>query len=275
MKLWWIAAAIIFDVLSYLCQGVRWQLLLRPLSKVSVARTTKAIYAGLFVNEVLPLKIGEVVRATLMSRWTALKLRSIIASIFVERLWDGLWLAVGVVFVVMSVPLPRRLMEAADVFDVVILLALVAFTLLVFSSRKEPVLLELRTVAYTRSGALSCIVSFFMVLFQGLSFWFVMRAYGLHSSFLIGLAVFIVVHLGTIVPAAPANVGTYQFFTVLGLTLSGVARPTAVGFSLVVFGVLTIPLWAIGFWAFASSGLTLFEVTKGAASMRSIHRPGP
>ena len=283
MKPSWIAAAIVFDILSYVCQGVRWHLLLRPPSRVTVISTTKAIYAGLFVNEVLPLKLGEVVRATLMSRWTALKLRSIIASIFIERLWDGLWLAVGVVLVIMSVPLPRRLMEAADVFDLVILLALLAFGLFVFSAPKEPAspsdagstsfakrvtgmvregLLELRSVGYTRASALSCIISLLMLLLQGLSFWFVMRAFGLHVSFLAGLAVYIIVHVGTIIPAAPANIGTYQFFTVLGLTLFGVDRATAVGFSLVVFGVLTIPLWAIGFWAFASSGLTLFEVTR-------------
>ena len=71
---------------------------------------------------------------------------------------------------------------------------------------------------------------------------------------------FLVVHLGTVVPGAPANVGTYQFFTVLGLTLFGVDKGTAAGFSLVVFALLTVPLWAIGFWALGRSGVTLTDV---------------
>ena len=90
-----------------------------------------------------------------------------------------------------------------------------------------------------------------------------MRAYGLHVSVAAGLAVFLIMHVGTMVPAAPANVGTYQFFTVLGLTLFGVDKTTAVGLSLVAFGILNIPLLVIGFWAFASSGLTLLEVRSG------------
>jgi hypothetical protein len=89
--------------------------------------------------------------------------------------------------------------------------------------------------------------------------------------------VFIIVHLGTLVPTAPANLGSYQFFTVLGLTLFGVEKAAAAGFSLVVFAVLTAPLWVIGLWALGSSGLTLFQITSELArlltpaKLRQIH----
>ena len=81
------------------------------------------------------------------------------------------------------------------------------------------------------------------------------------------LAVFIIVHLGTLVPGAPANVGSYQFFTVLGLTLFGVEKATAAGFSFVVFTVLTAPLWAIGLWALGSSGLSFVEIRSELANL--------
>ena len=86
-----------------------------------------------------------------------------------------------------------------------------------------------------------------------------MRAYGLQLPLAPAFAVFIIVHLGTVLPMAPANVGSYQFFTVLGLTIFGVDKGTAAGFSLVVFIVLTLPLWMIGLWAFGASDLTLLE----------------
>ncbi|MDP2999455.1 MAG: lysylphosphatidylglycerol synthase transmembrane domain-containing protein, partial [Bryobacterales bacterium] len=54
----WIWLAVAFDILSYLSQGWRWELLLRPLGRISVLKTTQAIYAGLFTNEVLPLRFG-------------------------------------------------------------------------------------------------------------------------------------------------------------------------------------------------------------------------
>jgi uncharacterized membrane protein YbhN (UPF0104 family) len=93
-----------------------------------------------------------------------------------------------------------------------------------------------------------------------MSFWLVMRAYGLDLPFPAGVAVILIVHLGTAVPNAPANIGTYQFFTVTGLTLFGVDKSSAAGFSLAVFAILTLPLWALGSWALGRSGLTLLAV---------------
>lgn len=75
-----------------------------------------------------------------------------------------------------------------------------------------------------------------------------------------GIIVFLIVHIGTAIPNTPANVGTYQFFCVVGLTLFGVEKTLAAGFSLVVFIILTIPIWALGFLALSRSGTTLYEI---------------
>ena len=282
MDPFWVAAAIVFDVLSYICQGLRWKLLLRPVGRITVLRTTQAIYAGLFFNEMLPMKLGELVRAYLISRWTSAKLSSVVPSIFLERLFDGVWLAVGIFITILLVPLPRKLVEAGDVFGVAIFVAVVIVTILALGghpSSNNPVQkkrfltlvqstsFELRIASQTSGALLAFVLSLVLLLLQGFSFWFVMRAYGLRLSFLLGLAVFIIVHLGTLVPTAPANVGSYQFFTVLGLTLFGVEKATAAGFSLVVFAVLTAPLWAIGLWALGSSGLTFLEIRSELARL--------
>ena len=283
MDLFWVAAAILFDVLSYVCQGLRWKLLLRPVGKVTVLRTTQAIYAGLFVNEMLPMKLGEIVRAFLISRWTSVKLSSVVPSILLERLFDGVWLAVGIVITIVLVPLPRRLVEAGDLFGLAILAAFGIVILLALAGRRpssnnstekksfttlvRSIGFELQVASKTRGALLAFVLSLLLLLLQGLSFWFVMRAYGLHLTFAMGLAVFIIVHLGTLIPGAPANVGSYQFFTVLGLTLFGVEKATAAGFSFVVFTVLTAPLWAIGLWALGSSGLSFVEIRSELANM--------
>ena len=83
-----------------------------------------------------------------------------------------------------------------------------------------------------------------ILIFQILAFWLVMRAYGLQVSVWQGAAVHLIVHFGTAIPNAPSNAGTYQFFTVLGLSLFGVDKTTAAGFSVAVFIILTVPLWA-------------------------------
>ena len=50
---WWVSLAVISDIAVYVCQGWRWSTLLTPLAKVSVWKTTQAVYIGLFANEVL------------------------------------------------------------------------------------------------------------------------------------------------------------------------------------------------------------------------------
>ena len=82
----WVAAGLLFDVLSYVGQGWRWQLLL---GGPSTRKATQAVYAGLFTNEVLPLRLGEGVRAWLARRWTGLNLKTVIGSMDTERLFDG------------------------------------------------------------------------------------------------------------------------------------------------------------------------------------------
>ena len=59
----WMALAVVFDVLSYVCQGARWAVLLRRQGRITALQTTRAVYAGLFVNELLPLRVGEALRA--------------------------------------------------------------------------------------------------------------------------------------------------------------------------------------------------------------------
>ena len=85
----------------------------------------------------------------------------------------------------------------------------------------------------------------------------------------VGVVVFFIVHLGTAVPNAPANVGSYQFFTALGLTLFGVDKAAAAGFSIVVFLVLTVPLWIIGFIALTASGMSLKRVRLEISELRT------
>lgn len=291
----WIIAAVVLDILSYLCQGLRWRLLLLPRGKISSLRTTQAIYIGLFTNEIVPMRLGEVVRAYLISRWLSADFFSIIPSIMVERLFDGIWLALGTALIAMFVPLPRDLLDAGDILGVFMLIAVFLFLFIIFrkkntnpeksrilsrwkpirflSSLMEKVTGGLREIGISWSFYAAFAVSLLMLLFQILAFWFVMLGYGLSLSFWIGAVVLLIEHLGTTIPNAPSNIGAYQFFCVVGLTLFGVQKTIAAGFSLVVFIILTIPLWIIGFLALSMSGMTLSSIRNDINKLRTSENP--
>ncbi len=99
-------------------------------------RATQAIYVGLFTNELLPMRIGEVARAYLVSRWTAVKFVAVIPSMIVERFFDTLWMVVAIGLVALFVPLPQDLLRAAEALGVLVVLAATVFFFVALRSRK-------------------------------------------------------------------------------------------------------------------------------------------
>jgi uncharacterized protein (TIRG00374 family) len=281
----WIAVAILCDVASYVVQGARWRLLLAPLGRLSTLRATRAIYTGLFTNELLPMKLGEIVRAGVVARELETGVADIAPSILAERVIDGLWLVGAVALVGWRVALPPIAREAAGTLAIAVLAGVVVIALLVRLARRlapsgsrshaadaDSTLRALvaqasalvarladgfRRIGLTRNTIAALALSGLFLLLQAVAFVLVAVACHVDVSLPAGVAVFVLVHLGVALPSAPANVGSFQFFTVLGLTLFGVARADAVAFSIVVFVVLTVPLWLLGSIAIARAGLTL------------------
>lgn len=272
----WVAGAVAFDVLSYVSQGWRWQALLRPSGRVGTLEATQAIYAGLFANELLPMRPGEALRAWLVSRRMSLPLTRVLPSIAVERFLDGLWLAIGIGLSTLFMPLPRRLAQAADALGIAVLLGAGVLLALVLRRGEETqpparsglrgflstIQEEMRKIARSRSFRVAFAASGLLLLGQILAFWMILIACRLPASFWMGAVVLFVVHLGTALPNAPANLGTYQAAVVLGLSLFGIEKDTATAFSFVVFFILTVPLWVLGMLAASRSGL---RITPDAA----------
>jgi uncharacterized protein (TIRG00374 family) len=288
----WVAVAIVLDLLSYVCQGVRWRFLLKPAGGISLVRATQAIYAGLFTNEIVPLRAGELVRAYLVSRWRSIAFMDVLPSIAVERFFDGIWLAAGIGLTAIFVRLPNNLVRAADVLGVAVLLAAALLVAIVSRKKRAPVnrpsaperlwkplrifatLLDrlargIGEIGTSRYFYYSLFSSPLIFICQILAFWCVMEACSLGLAPWTGAAVFMILYFGTAIPNAPSNIGTYQFFTVLGLSLFGVEKTTAAGFSVAVFVILTVPLWIIGIAAIAGTGMRLKDIRSEIGTLIS------
>jgi uncharacterized protein (TIRG00374 family) len=122
-----VALAIIADILTYILQALRWKLLLAPVGRLSTLRAAQGIYAGLFTNELVPLRFGELVRAFLVSRWLSLRFTEVLPSMVIERFLDALWLAAGIGLAAIVVPLPKDLIEAGHALGGIVLLAALLF----------------------------------------------------------------------------------------------------------------------------------------------------
>ncbi len=290
MQLWWIPPAMMLDVLATVVHGFRWRLLVRPIASVSLLRTTQAIYTGLFTNEILPMKAGEFVRGYILSRWVGLPFVSVLPSMITERIFDGSLLVLGMGLSALFVSLPRRIIGVGVIIGTVmilIILSIVALALIERESSSAHSKDETRRMKpierfvdflfqFTRGlrglwssmPLLPMLVASVLYLFsQVVAYWMIMKANGLHLSIWVPAVVLIIVRLGSAVPNAPANIGPYQFFCVLSLTLFGIEKTRATGLAIVLSLVFMIPIMILGFIAFIRSGLTLSELRKSHRQM--------
>lgn len=272
----WVFLAVAFDLSVYVCHGWRWTLLLRPVARLPLWRTVQAIYIGLFANEVLPLRTGELIRCYLLAHWNDLLLSVVFASAAIERLIDGLWMIVMFLITAHYVRgLPGALVDLARAMAAVLAIgvALLAYVVLhkthahsmVRESRWAAALRHVVEGLHIMGGRATLArvipVSFLYLLLQVFSYWALMKAFELDLSFWVAAGVLTIVRLGTVIPNAPGNVGLFQAACVVAMhRVFGVELNDAKTFSFVLFFALTLPLLAGGAIATALTGLNLGEI---------------
>jgi uncharacterized membrane protein YbhN (UPF0104 family) len=281
----WVVLAIVLDVVSYGVQALRWKLLLTPFGKVRLTRSIRAVFAGLFANIVFPLRPGEFLRSYLLSNSEEITLGRVLGSVGVERLVDLVIATAALGVVSLLVELPRRFNRLADILGVVTLVVISIVVALILyleaklgenpseaAGRRIPgramaALTALHAMGTAPSFYPALLTSLFMPLCQIGALWAMMRAYGLDLPFFAAVVVVLIINLGVSLPNAPANVGSYQFFCVLGLSVFQIEKSTATGFSFFAFVMLTLPFLVLGFIALIRSGLSLRSMREKVGGM--------
>ena len=281
-----ILLAIAVDNMNYIAQALRWNLLLRPVAHVGAGKSIQATYVGAFTSNVLPMRLGEIVRAYLISKWYSKKVSQIIPSMVVEHLFEGVWLALGLGLATLFLPLPAYIYRGAQIFEfgVIVLAGIFVYALMKkdkfladhhrerlseklahkFSHFMEQMISGMKKIGLTPTFFLALFVTLVSLMLQALALWLTALAYGISLDLWMGGVVLVIIRVGVVIPNAPANIGTYQFFAALGLELLGVNRYISAGFAIVLFFVSMTPTWIFGFFALSKSGTTLLRLQKEA-----------
>jgi uncharacterized protein (TIRG00374 family) len=270
---------IAFSMAVYFVNSLRLVLLLRPIAKVSFWRTLQAIYIALFTNEVLPLRPGELIRCYLLSRWSKLPLANLFASAAVERILDGLCMMAGFFAVAFAIHLPRSLLTGATILGVA--LVVLALAWVVHAARKPSpataapksarkaignFLDALASMGSARVALQALAVSCLALACFILAMWFLTKGGGIGLTLAQAAAVFLIIRVGTVIPNAPGNIGSYQFFCVLAMGLFGIGKSAAAAFSVLIYSAFTVPLLLGGAIAVLASGLNLKTLLAAAES---------
>jgi uncharacterized membrane protein YbhN (UPF0104 family) len=262
-----LAAAVVALAGVYLIQGARWRWIARRQTGASPAAFVGLVVAGVGANNVLPGRVGDLLRAHWLSRRTATPRSRTLATVVVDRACD---VFVLLALLIATYPFtPRRtwidrVYIASLVVTAIIAAGLVAARLYVAHRARDgrtlPLSMRLswpgRQVSGLIRGTAAVVGPADLAVAVALSaaawvlwtagLWLVADSLGVdvalwQAAFMTGL-----VNLGTAVPSSPGFVGTYQWLCVSGLGLFGVGASQAFAFSLVLQAAWFVPTTAVG-----------------------------
>lgn len=284
----WVVPGLAVYFLSVWFRSWRWAFLLRGSKRVSGTRLFPIVVIGYMGNDILPFRLGEVLRAYVLWRNEAINVGTTLTTAVLERLFDGLtmvlFVVVGLSFVPMSAFLGRLVAVASVVFVGALgvflflaarpaLLQRLAHTVL---GRLVPARWRLGLVGFVEGvvrgleslqSASDVLVLFGLTvwvwLLETAKYWLVSFAFGLHLSYpgimLMGGAV----NLLTALPSLPGYIGTFE----LGIkVLEGIGAPAAAAGSyvLVLHALLLVPVTLLGLAFMVAEGVRWTEVGEAA-----------
>jgi uncharacterized protein (TIRG00374 family) len=285
-----VAATLLLVPAQILLRTLRWQLLLPVRSdgtRPSPLRVMPVLLAGYLGNLILPARLGELARAFLLARRERLGFSRVLGSVLLERVIDLASLALVAVAAALRAGAPDwmvRGMAVVAVIGFVVVAVLVASGIPrtvraiagVFGARAERMRAAITHAVSFGEGAngggwrplgLAIVLSTATWLFVAGTYWLVARALGFEISLSGSMLVAAVTTLGSAIPSAPANVGTFEAFAVLVLTALGISAPEALALAVLVHATVTVPFVFTGVAAVSAMSVSLSEVADEASAI--------
>jgi uncharacterized protein (TIRG00374 family) len=292
-RLFPIIVAVVMATLTFVLRIFRWQLLLRAQdgSRLPPGPLWHAIAMGFMANNVLPLRIGEVVRTFAATRLAGVRFTAALTSIAVERMFDaltvGFFLGLGLLLAglpadaeVGGVHMGRlaTLVGVAAVAGLAIAGAVVAFPRAAEATIRKVVPFKgladrLVTIIEGIRQGLSALQSPVRILgvvlwslavwgLSALSFHVMFAAFGIEVSFAGALLMQSLIMFGIAVPSTPGYVGVFEAPIIAVLGLYHVDASLAATYAFTYHITTFIPITLLGAWSVARTNIGLRDLRR-------------
>ena len=253
--LWLVAAALII-LPAYIFRAIRWKFLLHPVKKnIRVINTFWSTAVGFMVNTLIPIRLGEFVRAYILGEKEGTGFGPSFSSIVVERTLDliGL-LSIGVVTMFLVSAQADLSSLVVNIFTAVAMLIAVILVVIIVGIKKEALILRLvtgitskiplvkkyteRIADFTSSlikglqglsqnpkmFAANLSLTWILWLTQTSAIYLTFIAFNYPMPFVAAILGGVLMSVSHILPATPGYVGSYEAFWVLIFTFLGVTE---------------------------------------------------
>ncbi len=295
----WLIPNVVIVVVTMVIRAERWRYILQPLRKYEIKQLFPPVMIGFMANNVLPVRLGEIVRAYSLGAKTGESRSSIFATVVIERIFDSLTLMAMFWLVILFIPFPpalRKFVIATLALNVILIIFLIILkhkgeSLIGRITGRVPFLPArlaekidyiLRKFAeglsiFERYKSLGFIAIWSLILWlvTALSNYFVFMAFGFYPDIAASFILLLFVAAGVLLPSAPGFVGVFQAAVIYAFALLN--NLNMIGYQLtmekirmlssVIPAFSTAPIAAFGSY---SESLGLFGISKGEALSFSI-----
>jgi uncharacterized protein (TIRG00374 family) len=124
-----------------------------------------------------------------------------------------------------------------------------------------------------RDNSLILLVSLLSVIIWGieiLNYLLILRSVSIGLPLAAAAFTMVITNLGIMIPSSPGNVGTLQYFSVLALSLFGIAKDHALAYSLILHAEMYFSVTLLGIFFLSHMGISLKSISLNRRKVEEL-----
>ena len=296
VKYFYMVIAALLILLSLALRSLRWGIILSPIEKIGQRNLFPIFSVGFMATVLIPLRVGELVRAYLLSTNNQVLFSTALSTIFVERVFDMLTVLGVLLVIVLNSSVPVWLLNSGYAALILFSIMILFICFLYFKTEKTFRLIHPVIGIFPRrlQGKIESFINNFITGFKivvspgklleililslliwgisGFAIYSLFLFQGLKLPLLVGFVVLVVTIIGVSLPTAPGMLGNFQISCIVGLSLFNVNKDAAFVFSMVYYllGIGIVVLLGLVFMTFTriSLGSVLRDMKRKSSTVK-------
>ncbi len=275
----YLSLALFVTFVSYGLRAVRWHYLVLPQKKAAPRNLLAATIICYMANNLLPARLGEIIRAYVLAEKEQLETSSVFATLVLDRLCDGFSVLIILVVTFFTVQLPPGMEKVQNGLItggyVTLSLYVGVIVFLVFLKRATGATLKfvgalLKPFPAAVSSKIIPLLGSFIsgirlsskpgelgaLLVSSALIWatatwpvdLLLKAFGIDLPITAAMFILVFLVFAVMVPASPGYIGTYHAACMYGLMAFNVPKEQALSVALVMHAINFFPVILLGFF---------------------------
>ncbi|MDR1942999.1 MAG: flippase-like domain-containing protein [Endomicrobium sp.] len=277
---------ILVYVFTYILRSVRYYYILLPLKKTKILDNFPYTIIGFFANNIIPLRLGELIRAKITGERLRVSRSSVLATIVIERLFDVIVFVLFFFLIVTVMSFPEFIKRFFYILTIVFFICLTMLYIMLTHKNKALKVLSKMPISSAVESLITAFLNRFTgglavlkkpsilmknFIFSGIlwiteALFVVIVAYacGIRISILGGIFTVIIVGMGSIIPTAPGYFGAFELMGVLALSTLSVDKDLAFICMAICHFLQLVVIFTLGWLCVLKTKFTFSDLFKFA-----------